>query len=114
VLLLMLTMSACRPADGSADSEALDVVPKDRETHGMPTVGEGMEVEVSLNVVPHVVKEAAQNALPGIVLSEAEVKRKQGVLVYSLDGTHRGIEYELEVLDSGVLLGLEVDDDDDD
>jgi uncharacterized membrane protein YkoI len=61
--------------------------------------------EISLSRVPKKVLEAAQKAVPGIKLTEAEIE------VYELEGTLNGKEYEIEVTSDGEVLEVEVEGD---
>ncbi len=72
------------------------------------------EEKIPLDQVPADVKNAAQAALPGLVLEEAERETEDGTVVYSLEGTADGEEYEVEVSAAGKVLEVERDDDDDD
>lgn len=72
------------------------------------------EKEIALEDVPKKVREAAENAVKGIKLSEAEVETEDGKTVYELEGTVDGKEYEIEVDEDGKVLEVEQSDDDDD
>ncbi len=72
------------------------------------------EEKIPLDQVPADVKNAAQAALPGLVLEEAERETEDGTVVYSLEGRADGEEYEFEVSAAGKVLEVERDDDDDD
>ncbi len=72
------------------------------------------EEEIPLDQVPANVKSAAQAAVPGLVLEEAERETEDGTVVYSLEGTADGQEYEVEVSAAGKVLEIEKEDDDDD
>jgi hypothetical protein len=72
------------------------------------------EAEVALDQVPEAVMKAARAAVPGIVIEEAEREVENGVLVYELEGTANGKEYEIEVSADGKVLEIEEDDEDDD
>ena len=58
---------------------------------------EGIEKEIPLNEVPDVVLKAAQKAVPGIVLTEAEVEKTSKGVVYEIEGTLDGKDYEIEL-----------------
>ncbi len=75
---------------------------------------DGDEEEIPLDEVPANVKQAAMDAVPGLVLEEAEKETENGIVVYSLEGTANGKEYEVEVSAAGKVLEIEEDDDDDD
>ena len=71
------------------------------------------EEDIPLDKVPEKVLKAAQKAVPGIKLTEAEVEKTSKGLVYELEGTSDGIEYEIEVSADGKIAKIEKDDDDD-
>ena len=70
------------------------------------------EQEVSLVEVPEVVVNAALAAVPGIALDdEAEFETEDnGAIVFELEGTADGQEFELEVSAAGEVLEIEIDD----
>jgi len=70
------------------------------------------EKEIPLDKVPTAVLEAAQKAVPGIELTEAEVERTIKGLVYEIEGTLDGKEYEIEVSSDGKVLEIEEEDED--
>ena len=70
------------------------------------------EKEIPLDKVPTAVLEAAQKAVPGIELTEAEVERTIKGLVYEIEGTLDGNEYEIEVSSDGKVLEIEEEDED--
>jgi hypothetical protein len=73
------------------------------------------EREIPLSDVPAAARAAAEGAVPGIRLTEAEVEEEQGHLVYELEGVLDGKEYEIEVTAEGEVLEVEeLDDEDDD
>jgi len=71
------------------------------------------EEEIPLAKVPKNVLEAAQKAVPGIKLTEAEVEKTRKGLVYELEGTLDGKEYEIEISADGKVLEIEQEDDED-
>ncbi|MHC4487479.1 MAG: PepSY domain-containing protein [Planctomycetota bacterium] len=71
------------------------------------------EKEIPLSQVPAEAMEAAQQAVAGITLTEAEVEQEDGCTVYELEGTANGIEYEIEVTADGKVLEVERQDQDD-
>ncbi len=79
-----------------------------------PALARSVRGEIPLDQVPANIKKAAQAALPGLVLEEAERETEDGTVVYSLEGTADGEEYEVEVSAAGKVLEVERDDDDDD
>jgi len=70
--------------------------------------------EIALSKVPEKVLVAAQKAVPGIKLTEAEVEKTHKGLIYELEGTAEGKEYEIEVSAEGKVLKVEEEDHDDD
>ena len=69
--------------------------------------GDEEEVVVALADVPRIVLEAAQAALPGVVLTEAEMEQEDGQTVYSLSGTLDGEDIEIEISATGQVLEIE-------
>ena len=78
------------------------------------TVFAGIEKEIPLNEVPDVVLKAAQKAVPGIELTEAEVERTLKGFVYEVEGTLDSKKYEIEVSSDGKVLEIEEDEEDED
>lgn len=66
--------------------------------------------EIELSQVSDVVKNAAVEALPGIVLVEAELERKANGAVYELEGLVDGKRYEIELTEAGRVLKIELED----
>ena len=71
----------------------------------------GIEKEILLNEVPDVVLKAAQKAVPGIELTEAEVEKTTKGVVYEIEGTLDSKKYEIEVSSDGKVLEIEEDED---
>ena len=67
------------------------------------------EQEISLDKVPATVIQAAENALPGIRFTEAEIELEDGVEVYELEGEREGKQFEIEVTGDGTILEIEED-----
>jgi uncharacterized membrane protein YkoI len=63
--------------------------------------------------VPAAAVKAAQGAVEGVTLTEAEVEKEDGETVYILDGTADGKEYEIEVTAEGKVLEVEEETEDD-
>jgi hypothetical protein len=63
--------------------------------------------EIPLSDVPVAARAAAEGAVPGIRLTEAEVEEEQGRLVYELEGVLDGMEHEIEVTAEGEVLEVE-------
>ena len=81
--------------------------------------------EIALDKIPAKVKAAALKAVKGLVITEAEVEKKKGVLVYEIEGTANGKSYEIKIKADGTVIEVEEeeeeeeeeedeDDDDDD
>lgn len=66
---------------------------------------------IALSKVPEPALEAAKAAVPGIVLTEAEVEEENGQAVYEMTGMAEGKKYEIEVTAEGKVLEVEQDDD---
>jgi len=62
--------------------------------------------EVPLSHVPVIVADAARQAVGNITLTEAAVE-KEGRMIYVLEGTADGKEYEIEVTADGKVLEVE-------
>jgi uncharacterized membrane protein YkoI len=67
------------------------------------------EHEIPLTDVPAAALAAAERAVPGIRLTEAEVETEGGRLVYELEGFLDGKEYAIEVTADGDVLEVEVE-----
>jgi uncharacterized membrane protein YkoI len=72
------------------------------------------EQEIPLNEVPAAAVSAAEAAVEGIVLGEAEVETEKGQTVYSIEGEANGKEYDIEVTADGTVLEIEEEGDDKD
>jgi len=85
------------------------------------TDGEVLDVEleskdeemVSLSDVPRAVIESAKRELPGIELTSAELENHRSRKVYDLEGVLNGSRYELEITESGEVIEVENESDDD-
>jgi uncharacterized membrane protein YkoI len=78
------------------------------------TYGERATTERSIAVadLPANIRAAAEKAVPGIVIEEAEVETENGVDVYEVEGGANGKEYEIEIGSSGEVLEIEEEVDD--
>jgi len=65
------------------------------------------EKEVPLSQVPQAAIAAAEGAVEGITLTEAEMEKEDGQTVYDIEGTANGKEYTIEVTAEGKVLGVE-------
>lgn len=65
------------------------------------------EKEIPLSQVPQPAVAAAEGAVDGITLTEAEMEKKGGQAVYELEGTANGKTYEIEVTADGKVLEVE-------
>ena len=72
------------------------------------------EKEIPLSQVPQPALAAAEGAVEGIALTEAEMEKEDGQTVYVLEGEAGGKEYEIEVTAEGKVLEVEEETDDDD
>ena len=70
------------------------------------------EKEVPLSEVPPEALKAAQGAVDGVAITEAEMEKEDGHTVYVLEGEANGKEYEIEVTPEGKVLEVEEDEDD--
>lgn len=80
---------------------------------GCQYLGIEKEIELPMNEVPAIVIESAQNAVPGIELTDAEIEIKNGVRVYELEGTFEGKSYEIEISEAGEVLEVETEEESD-
>ena len=83
-------------------------------TVGCSNINTEYEEEIALAKVPPAVLKAAQGAVDGIVIEEAEVEVEDGQTYYVLEGMADGQEYEIEVTSAGKVLEVEQEDEDDD
>ena len=65
------------------------------------------EKEIPLSEVPQEALKAAQGAVDGITITEAETEKEDGKTVYIFDGELNGKEYEIEVTPEGTVLEVE-------
>ena len=72
------------------------------------------EKDIPLSQVPEAALEAGRQAVENITLTEAELEEEDGQMVYVLEGTADGIEYEIEVTADGKVLEVEQEDEDGD
>ena len=73
------------------------------------------EKEIPVSQVPKAAMEAAQNAVKGVNLTEAEVEEENGQTVYTLEGkATNGKEYKIEVTADGKVLEVKQEDEDND
>jgi len=72
------------------------------------------EKEIPLSQVPEPALTAAQGAVEGITLTEAEMETEDGQTVYVLEGEAAGKEYEIEVTADGKVLEVEEETEQDD
>jgi len=71
------------------------------------------EEKVPLDQLPKAVKEAAEKAVKGIVLTEAEKETKGDKVTYEVEGKANGKEWEIAITPEGKVLEIEEDKDDD-
>jgi hypothetical protein len=72
------------------------------------------EKEVPLSEVPAEALEAAQGAVEGVTITEAEMEKEDGETVYIFEGEADGKEYEIEVTPDGEVLEVEEEGDEED
>jgi hypothetical protein len=65
------------------------------------------EKEVPLSEVPPEALKAAQGAVDGITITEAEMEKEDGKTVYVFEGQANSKEYEIEVTPEGKVLEVE-------
>jgi hypothetical protein len=65
------------------------------------------EKDVPLSDVPAEALKAAQGAVDGITITEAEMEKEDGKTVYVFEGQASGKEYEIEVTPEGKVLEVE-------
>lgn len=65
------------------------------------------EKEVPLSEVPAEALKAAQGAVDGVTITEAEMEKEDGETVYIFEGEANGKEYEIEVTAGGKVLEVE-------
>jgi hypothetical protein len=75
---------------------------------------EKAEMVIPLDTVPATVMKAGEKAVPGIVFTRVEREYEDGVWVYDMEGTAKGVAYEIEVTADGKVLEIEEEDDDED
>ena len=75
---------------------------------------QGKDEDVALADVPAPVKQAALDALPGLVLTKAEKEVEDGVTFFTLTGTVNGKRHEVEVTTDGKVRKIDSQGDDDD
>jgi uncharacterized membrane protein YkoI len=73
---------------------------------------ETAEMVIALDMVPAKVMSAGEKAVPGIVFTRVERELENGVWVYDMEGTAKGVRYEIEVTADGKVLEIEEEDDD--
>jgi hypothetical protein len=71
------------------------------------------EEKIALSEVPEVVLKAAQNAVKGIEIKEAEIEKTSDGMIYDLEGIVDGKTYEIEITPDGKIIEVEQEDDDD-
>ncbi len=77
---------------------------------GVPTTIAEEERDIPISEVPEYVLAAAETAVPGFQIEEAEIEFENGEEVYDLEGEVDGQEIEIEVNAAGQVLEIERDD----
>jgi signal transduction histidine kinase len=85
-----------------------------RRTSGLPLASlirasEIIEGEKSLGVVPPLVREAAREAVPGLLLCEADPQIEGEEIFYRIEGAARGKEWDIDVTSAGQVLSVKED-----
>lgn len=75
--------------------------------HAVLDVGSKGEKEIPLSDVPAAAFQAARGAVDGITLTEAEMEKEDGQMIYDIEGTADGTAYEIEVTADGKVLEVE-------
>ena len=70
----------------------------------------GEETEIPLSQVPAHILRAAESALPGVELVEAETMNVDSGLIYELEGMKDNQEYEIQISEKGQLIEVKLDD----
>lgn len=70
------------------------------------------ERKIPLSEVPEIIIDAAKKAVKGIELKEAEIEKENNTKIYELEGVANDKEYEVEIDEKGIVLDVEIDDDD--
>ncbi len=71
------------------------------------------EKEIAISDLPAVVVKAVQDSLPGFVISDAEIEGTEPDIIYDVDGSMDGNEYEIEITPEGKILEIEMESDED-
>lgn len=71
------------------------------------------EEKVALDKLPEAVKAAAERAVKGIVLTEAEKETKGDEVVYEVEGKAGGKLYEIKIAPDGKVIKVEEEKEDD-
>jgi len=71
------------------------------------------EQTLAISEVPQLVIDAALAEVPGLEIEEASTETEDGILIYEIEGTANGMEYEIEISATGEILEVESEKDDD-
>ncbi len=74
----------------------------------------GDERDIPISEIPGAVLKAAQEALPGVQFTEAEMEESNDGITYELEGIKGDFEYEIELTAEGIVLEIEQERDADD
>lgn len=77
-----------------------------------PALTQSAAEEVSIDEVPLLVLDAAREVLPGAELVKAMIEITDKGIIYEIEGILDGEEYEILVTEEGVVLEVELKDDD--
>ena len=81
-------------------------------TSGLFSSFDEKEEKIELAKVPEVVLKAAQEAVEGIEIKEAEIEKTENGMIYELEGTADGKTYEVEITPDGKVIAVEEEEED--
>jgi hypothetical protein len=113
-LLIGLLAVGCNQFDSQRESVGDAGSPSPKSAVANDDEDDGDERDIPLAEVPAVVSQAALSAVPGLVLTSAEIEEENGTSIYSLEGTAAGEAWCVEVSPTGQVLEIEQEDDEDD
>jgi len=71
----------------------------------------GDQQEITLEQVPPAIMERIEQTFPGFTAHEAERYIRDQKTIYEIEGkTPEGLEYEIEISESGTIIKIELDD----
>jgi len=99
-------------ADGRSEFDNIKVVEAGGKNKSEGNDEDEHEQKIPLSDIPAKVLKAANNAMAGGKVVEAEKEIDDGVIVYELKKIVNGVEYEIKVASDGTVKKVEKDDDD--